>query len=174
MLKKDGVGILLQKTVKTLVVFFTLSAIGWFVEQLPFARSLPFLSFKLTIGVFLSSVISLLMLMVLAMFGSEAAPAVDSLLEFIPRAGKLFVNLVRIGAVLFAYYSFQPAVFPFIPEYEWAYQAAFLGLILFFLARAGLLVYAASEDISRFLLGLLNPNRQAGDVREVKEVRPPS
>jgi len=169
--KKESAAALLLKTVKILVVFFTLSAIGWFVERLPFAQSLPFLSFKLPIGVFLGSVISLLMLIALVRFGSETAPAVDSLLEFIPKAGKLFGNLVNIGACLFAYYSFQPAVLPFIAEYEWAYQEVFLGLVLFFLARVGLLMYAASEDISRFLLGFLEPYRQEKDV---KEVQPPN
>ncbi len=169
----------LLKTIKTLVVLSTLYGMGWFVNVLPFAQSLPFLSAKLPIGVFLGAVLSLLMLVVLAAFGAEASPAVDGLLDFIPGAGKLFGNLVKIGAALFAYYSFQPAVFPFIPDFVWAYQSAFLGLILFFLARAGLLVYAASEDISRFLLGFLNPYgpaKEAGkEVKaEIKEVQPPN
>jgi hypothetical protein len=177
MSKKENVSTLLLKTTKTLVVFFTLSAIGWFVEILPFAQSLPFLSSKLPIGVFLSSVISLLMLIVLVVFGTEAAPAVDGLLDFMPKAGSLFKNLVKIGAGLFAYYSFQPAVLPFIPEFEWAYQAAFLGLILFFLVRVGLIVYAGSEDISRFLLGFLNPYRPAPEakgIEDAKAAQPPN
>jgi len=173
MSKKAHLNVLLLKTVKTLVVFFTLSSIGWFVGILPFAQSLPVFSARLPIGVFLGSVISLLMLIVLVVFGAEVAPAMDSLLDFIPRAGKLFGNLVGIAAGLFAYSAFQPAVFPFIPGFEWAYQAVFLGLILFFLARAGLLVYAASEDISRVLMGLFNPYKPDGDAA-AKEVQPPN
>jgi len=162
---------LLLKTIKTLLVLFTLYAMGWFVNILPFAQSLPFFSSKLPIGVFLGAVLSLLMLIMLVVFGAEVSPAMDRLLDFIPKAGKLFGNLVRIGAGLFAYYSFQPAVFPFIPDFVCAYQSVFLGLILFFLARAGLLVYAASEDISRFLLGFLNPY---SPVKDAKEVQPPN
>lgn len=174
MSKKEHFNILLLKTTKTLVIFFTLSAIGWFVDLLPFAQTLPFLSAKLPIGVFLRSVISLLMLIVMIVFGAEVSPAMDSLLDFVPKAGKLFGNLVKIGACLFAYSAFQPAVFPFIPGFEWVYQAVLLGVILFFLARAGLLVYAASEDISRFLMGLFNPYRPVKEVVAPKEVQPPN
>ncbi len=170
MTKKENLYTLLLKTIKVLVLFFTLSAIGWFVDSLPFSQSLSFLSHKLPIGVFIGSVVSLLMLVLLAAFGAEVAPAIDGLLDFMPKAGELFGNLVKVGACLFAYSSFQGAVFPFIPDFEWAYQAVFFGLILFFLVRAGLLVYAASEGISRFLLGCLHPYRPEG----AKEVQPPN
>ena len=173
MSKKENFRDLLLKMIKTLVVLFTLSAIGWFVDLLPFAKSLPFLSAKLPVGVFLGSVVSLLFLITLVLFGAEAAPAIDGLLDFLPKAGQVFGNLIKIGAGLFAYTSFQPAIFPFIPDFEWAYQSVFLGLILFFVARAGLLMYAASENISRFLLKFLDPYR-TGEAGQTKEVQPPN
>lgn len=190
MQKKEQFRALLLKTVKTLVVLFTLFAIEWSVEALPFARELPFLSHKLTAAGFLSAVVSLLTVAVFIMFGAEISRPVDGLLDFIPKAGELAGNLVRILATLFAYGAFQPAVFPFIPDFEWAYQAFFLGLAVFFLARAGILLYAASESISAFLLGILNPyktrpedqpadpavvRRTAGESPgKVKVERPPS
>ena len=161
MAKKEQLLALMLKAVKTLVVLFTLFSIGWFVERLPFAQALPFLSQKLPVAVFLNSVVSLLAVVVFVAFGAETASLMDLLLDFIPKAGALTGNLVKILAVLFAYGAFQQAIFPFIPDYEWAYQSIFLGFILFFLARTGLLMYAASESISRFLVGFLNPYKQA-------------
>jgi hypothetical protein len=158
--KKELFRVLLLKAVKTLVVLFTLFAIGWFVEQLPFAQALSFISPKLPVSVFLDTVVSLLGLIVFVKFGSESAPAVDGLLEFVPKAGELSCNVVRVFALLFAYYAFQGAVFPFIRDFEWVYQCVFLGFTLFFLVRAGLHVYRASDEISGFLLGLLHPAAQ--------------
>lgn len=158
--KKDLFRLLILKAVKTLVVLFTLFAIGWFVEQLPFAQALPFFSQRLSVGVFLDTVVSLLGLIVFVKFGSESAPAVDGLLDFVPKAGDLSGNVVKVFALVFAYYAFQPAVFPFVRDFEWIYQSVFLGLTLFFLARAGLHVYRASDEISRVLLGIMHPYRQ--------------
>jgi len=53
-------------------------------------------------------------------------------------------------------FSATIAIFPFIPDFEWVYQMVFLGFTLFFLARTGLLIYHASEEISRFLLGVIH------------------
>ncbi|PIU20021.1 MAG: hypothetical protein COT18_04420 [Elusimicrobia bacterium CG08_land_8_20_14_0_20_59_10] len=173
MVKKEHVLVLFTKAIKTLVILFTLFSIGWFVARLPFAQELSFLSRKLPVGVFLDSVVSLLAVLVFVAFGAEIAPAADALLEFIPKAGALAGNLVKVLAVLFSYGAFQRAVLPFIPDFEWAYQSVFLGLILFFLARSGLLLYAASENISGFLMGLLNPYRQpAGTSAAIKEEQP--
>ncbi len=157
--KKELFRTLLVKAVKTLVVLFTLVAMGWFVGQLPYAQALPFFSDKLPVSVFISSVVSLLAVAVFVKFGSEAGAPVAGLLDFVPKAGDIFGNLSRILALLFSYYAFQEAVFPFIENYEWVYQSFFLGFTLFFLARAGLLVYNASEELSRFLLSAINPQK---------------
>lgn len=159
--KKELFWTLLIKAVKTLVVLFTLFAIGFFVDSLPFARPLPFISGRLPVSVFLNAVVSLLAIIVFVKFGSESAPSVDGLVEFVPKAGELACNVVRIFALLFAYYAFQDAVFPFISEYEWIYQSLFLGFTLFFLVRVGLQVYSVSEDISKFLVGILRPYKGA-------------
>ena len=153
---------LLAKAVKTLVALFTLFAIGFFVESLPYARSLPFLSQRLPVSVFLNAVVSLLGVIVFVKFGAEASPAVDGILGFMPGAGRLARSVIKILALLFAYYAFQDAVFPFIADYEWVYQSLFLGFMLFFLVRAGLQVYHASEEISEFLVGVLRPYKAPG------------
>lgn len=161
MAKKEHFYALLRKTIKVTVALFTLSLIGWFVSSLPFARELPFISHKLTAAGFLNAVVSLLMVIVFVKFGSEIGGQVDPLLEFLPGAGALAANLVRIAALLFSYGAFQDVVYPFIRDYEWAYQAVFLGVTLFFLARAGLIMYAASDGISGFLMSAMNPYRAA-------------
>ena len=167
MAKKELLWNLLIKAVKTLVALFTLVAIGTFVEYLPYAKALPFLSQKLPVGVFLNAVVSLLGLVVFVKFGAEASPAADGILEFVPGAGKLFRSIVKILALLFAYYAFQDAVFPFIADYEWAYQTIFLGFTLFFLVRAGLQIYESSEEISKFLVSGLRPDQSgAGPVKK--------
>ena len=167
MAKKELLWNLLIKAVKTLVALFTLVAIGTFVEYLPYAKALPFLSQKLPVGVFLNAVVSLLGLIVFVKFGAEASPAADGILEFVPGAGKLFRSIVKILALLFAYYAFQDAVFPFIADYEWAYQTIFLGFTLFFLVRAGLQIYESSEEISKFLVSGLRPDQSgAGPVKK--------
>lgn len=155
--KKELFWTLLVKAVKTLVVLFTLFAIGYFVDALPYAQPLPFISFRLPVSVFLNAVVSLLAIIVFVRFGGESSPSVDGLLDFVPRAGELACNAVRILALLFAYYAFQDAVFPFISDFEWVYQSAFLGFTLFFLVRVGLQVYYASESISKFIVGMLRP-----------------
>jgi len=159
MAKKELFRTLLVKSIKTLIVLFTLFAMGWFVEQLPFAQALPFFSPKLPVSVFLNAVVSALAVAAFVKFGAESGPAVDGLLDFVAKAGELFGNVVKIAALLFAYYAFQAAVFPFISDFEWVYQSFFLGLTLFFLVRAGLQVYRASEGISKFLLGVLQPEK---------------
>lgn len=159
--KKELLWDLLIKAVKTLVALFTLFAIGFFVESLPYARSLPFLSLKLSVSVFLNAVVSLLSVIVFVKFGGEASPAADGILDFIPGAGRLVRSLIKIMALLFSYYAFQAAIFPFIENYEWAYQTVFLGFTLFFLVRAGLQIYESSEEISKFLVAGLRPYKTA-------------
>lgn len=168
--KKELFWDLATKAVKTLVALFTLFAMGYLVERLPFAKALPFISMKLPVSVFLNAVVSLLAVAVFIRFGVEASPAADGLMDFMPGAGKFARSVVKILALLFSYYAFQEAVFPFIENYEWAYQAVFLGFTLFYLVRAGLHLYAASENISKFLVGAL---RQPAGAAKPEE-RPPA
>lgn len=158
--KKELFWELAVKAVKTLVALFALFAAGYFVETLPYAGSLPFLSVKLPVGVFLNAVISLVAVVLFVKFGAEASPAADGLLDFMPGAGKLARSVVKILALLFSYYAFQDAVFPFIADFEWVYQALFLGFTLFFVVRAVLQVYYSSEEISRFLINALRPPKE--------------
>jgi hypothetical protein len=153
--KKDLLWNLATKAVKTLVALFTLFTIGYFVERLPFAQSLPFISLKLPVSVFLNAVVSLLAVVVFVRFGVEASPCADGIMDFMPGAGKFTRSVVKILALLFSYFAFKPAVSPFISDYEWAYESLFLGFTLFYLARAGLHLYAASENISKFLVEAL-------------------
>lgn len=155
--KKELFRNLLAKAVKALVVLFTLFAMGWFVDQLPFAWALPFFTQKLPVSVLLNAVVSLLAAVALVKIGREAAPEIDGLLDFMPRAGELFCDIIKILALLFSYYAFQPAILPFVGDFNWVYQSVFLGFTLFFLARTGLQVYGCSGEISRFLLGMLSP-----------------
>jgi len=161
--KKDIFWSLVIKAVKTLVALFTLFAIGYFVEILPYTKALPFLSQKLPVSVFLNAVVSLLGVIVFIKFGVEASPEADGLLVFIPGAGKLMRSVIKIMALLFAYYAFQDAIFPFIEDYEWVYQSVFLGFTLFFLIRAGLQVYHSSEVISEYLVSALRPYKASAE-----------
>jgi len=155
MVKKELLWDLLIKSVKMLVALFTLFTIAFFVESLPYSRSLPFMSLKMPVGVFLTAVVSLLSVIIFIKFGGEISPSVDGILDFMPGAGRLARSIVKVLALLFSYYAFQDVFSPFIEGYEWAYQALFLGFTLFFLARAGLQVYQSSEEISRFLVAAL-------------------
>jgi len=161
MSKKELFKALLVKAVKVLVVLFALFSISWLINILPFARALPFFTDKLPVSVFLNAVISLLALMAFVGFGSESKALLDGLLERLAEAGELFLHIVKIIALLFAYYAFQEAVFPFIRNFEWVYQSLFLVFTMFFLAKAGLQVYHASEEISKFLLSLFEPYKRS-------------
>jgi len=163
--KKELFWELAVKAVKTLVALFALFGAGYFVETLPYASALPFLSAKLPVGVFLNAVISLLAVALFVKFGAEASPAADGLLDFMPGAGKLARSVVKILALMFSYYAFQDAIFPFIAEFEWVYQSLFLGFTLFFVVRAVLQVYYSSEEISRFLIAALRPAREAAPAK---------
>jgi hypothetical protein len=167
MVKKELFWELAVKAVKMLVALFALFAAGYFVESLPYAGSLPFLSGKLPVGVFLNAVISLLAVVLFVKFGAEASPSADGLLDFIPGAGKLARSVVKILALMFSYYAFQDAVFPFIADFEWVYQALFLGFTLFYVVRAVLQVYYSSEEISRFLIATLRA------VKDTSKAAPP-
>ena len=160
MSKKELFKALLVKAVKVLVVLFSLLLISWFMNILPFARVLPFFTDKLPVSVFLNAIISLLALIVFVGFGSESKALLDGLLERLAGPGELFSYIVKIMALLFAYYAFQEAVFPFIGNFEWVYQSLFLVFTMFFLAKAGLQVYHASEEISKFLLSLFEPYKK--------------
>ena len=160
MSKKELFKALLVKTIKMLVVLAALFIISWFIGILPFARLLPFFTEKLPVPVFLNAVISLLALTAFVGFGSETKTLLDGLLERLGGAGELFSHMVKILALLFAYYAFQEAVFPFIGDFEWIYQSLFLAVTVFFLAKAGLQVYHASEEISKFLLSLFEPYKK--------------
>ena len=154
--------LLLLKSIKTLVVLFTLGAISWAVGAMPLANDLPFISSKLPVAVFIDALLAALGIAVFVLYGAEISPFADALMPQVPRAGALTGNLVKLLATLFAFDSFKAPVFPFIPDYEWLYQSVFLGFSLFFLARAGLIVYAASETIGGFLLGLISFRRPPG------------
>lgn len=167
--KKELLWELAVKAVKTLVALFTLFAMGIFVESLPYARSLPFLSARLPVSVFLNAVVSLLAVIVFVRFGAEASPAADGMLSFMPEAGRLGRSFVKILALLFSYYAFQEAIFPFIEGFEWVYQSIFLGFTLFFVVRAGLQIYGSSEEISRFLIGALRQGTQAAAAPAAKD-----
>ena len=168
MKKKELFWELAVKAVKTLVALFALFAAGYFLESLPYSAELPFLSRKLPIGVFLNAVISLTAVALFVRFGVEASPAADGIFDFMPGAGKLARSLVKIAALVFSYYAFQDAVFPFIADYEWIYQSLFLGFTLFFVVRSVLQIYYSSEEISRFLISVL---RQA-PAQEKKDSPP--
>ncbi len=163
--KKELFWELAVKAVKTLVALFALFGAGYFVETLPYAGTLPFMSVKLPVGVFLNAVISLLAVALFVKFGGEASPAADGLLDFMPGAGKLARSVVKILALLFSYYAFQDAIFPFIADFEWVYQSLFLGFTLFFVVRAVLQVYYSSEEISRFLIAALRPAKETAPAR---------
>lgn len=171
MAKKELFWELAVKAVKTLVALFALFAAGYFVETLPYARTLPFMSPKLPVGVFLNAVISLLAVALFVKFGAEASPAADGIFDFMPGAGKLARSIVKIMALVFSYYAFQEAIFPFIYDFEWVYQSLFLGFTLFFVVRAVLQVYYSSEEISRFLIDTL---RSARDLAPAKKENPPA
>lgn len=169
--KKELFWDLAGKAVKTLVVLFTLFAMGYIVELLPYSRALPFISQKLPVSAFLNAVVSLLAVVVFVRFGVEASPAADGLMDFMPDAGKFARSVVKILALLFSYYAFQEAIFPFIENYEWAYRALFLGFTLFYLVRAGLHLYAASDNISKVLVGAL---RQPAPAAKPPAETPPA
>ncbi len=152
--------LLVLKSLKTLVALFTLAAISWAVGAMPLANDLPFISSKLPVAVFIDALLASFGITVFVLYGAEISPYADALLPRVPGAGALAGNLVKLLATLFAFDSFKAPVFPFIPEYEWLYQSVFLGLSLFFLARAGLIVYAASETIGGFLLELFTIQRR--------------
>jgi len=160
MSKEELLKALLIKVVKVLVVLLALFLISAFINFLPFAGALPFLSEKLPVSVFLNAVVSLFALLAFAGFGSEVKTLLDRLLDRPAGTGELFLNIVRTLALLFAYYAFQEAVFPFIGDFEWVYQSLFLAVTMFFLAKIGLQVYGASEEISKFLLSLLDPYKK--------------
>ncbi len=155
MTQKELLWELAVKSVKTLLALFTLLAAGLFVSGLPYARELPFFSGRLPVSVFLGAVVSALAVAVFIKFGSEISPVLDGVLEFLPGAGRLARSVAKVLALLFSYYAFQEAVFPFIGGFEWVYQALFLGFTLFFTARAALQIYSSSEAVSRSIVGTL-------------------
>ena len=156
MIKKDLVINLSVEALKTAIVLFTLLFISRFIEVLPFS-GLPVFNNIITAAELLTAFVSAAAIAVFIKAGLNAKPAVDELLHWLPGAGTLLNYLTGIAALLFAYSAFQPVIFPFIMEFEWVYQSAFLAVTLFLLAKAALHIYGASESASRFLISVFRP-----------------
>jgi hypothetical protein len=157
MTKKDTFRDLVVKTVKVMFILSALFAAGVFIDMLPFAAELPFIDDRLPVSVFLNALLSLLSIAAFIKYGTEARPRVDALADRVKGSGALVSYTVTMAAILVAYYSFQGPVYPFIKDYEWAYQSFFLALTLFFMTKAGIIVYASGEDVGRFFLSLMDP-----------------
>ncbi|MBI4657060.1 MAG: hypothetical protein HY746_10000 [Elusimicrobia bacterium] len=157
---KTDLNYLLVQTVKLLILLVALTAMGFFMGLLPFAKSLPVLGSSIFVIDLWEALLSLTAIIIIINFAGESKPVIDRLICWIPQAGKLAGLIIYVFCVLFAYYAFQPVILPFIPEAEWIYQTIFLILTITLLVKAGLLVYRSSDEISRFLVSLLNPYKE--------------
>jgi hypothetical protein len=156
MLNKELAGKLAVEVIKTAIMLFALLIMSRFIEALPFA-GLPVLDQRLTAADLLAACAAAAAIVVFLKAGSSAKVTVDELLKWLPGAGTLLTDIVRLAAVLFAYSAFQGVTQPFIGSFELAYQSVFLALTLFLLAKAAMHVYGASESMSRAILAALNP-----------------
>ncbi len=159
MIKKDLVVDLSVEALKTAIVLLTLLVISRFIESLPFA-GLPVLNSVITAADVLAAFISAAAITVFIKAGLNAKSIVDELLHWLPGAGTLLNYLTGIIALLFAYSAFQTVVFPFMRELEWVYQALFLAVTLFLLAKVAIHIYGASESVSRFLISVFHPHKE--------------
>jgi hypothetical protein len=156
MSNKELAGKLAVEVLKTAIMLLALLVINRFVEALPFA-GLPVLNQRLAAADLLAACVSAAAIAVFLKAGMNAKISVDELLKWLPGAGTLLTDLMRLAAVLFAYFAFQTVTQPVIGGFEWAYQSVFLAFTLFLLAKAALRVYGASESVSRAILAVLNP-----------------
>ena len=171
MSKTDLITSLSVEALKTAIVLFTLLLISRFIEVLPFA-GLPVFNKAISAVELLTAFVSAAAIMVFIKAGLNAAASVDELLRWLPGAGTLLNYLTGIIALLFAYSAFQPVVFPFISEFEWVYQSLFLAGTLFLLAKAALLIYGASESVSRFLISILHPYKEVQSAPKTDNKQP--
>jgi len=160
MSKKDLAANLAVETLKTAIVLATLLFISRFIEALPFS-GMPVLNSAVTAAELLSAFVAAAAIVVFIKAGLNARVTVDELAYWLPGAGTLLNYLTGLAAVLFAYSAFQAVVFPFIRDFEWVYQSLFLAATLFLLAKIALHVYGASESVSRFLISVFHPYKEA-------------
>lgn len=157
---KDLAAKLAVEALKMLIVLATLLFISRFIEALPFA-GMPVLNSSITAAELLAAFVSAAAIVVFIKAGLNARVTVDALAYWLPGAGTLLNYLTGLAAILFAYAAFQSVVFPFIRDLEWAYQSLFLAATLFLLARIAMHVYGASESVSRFLISIFHPYKEA-------------
>jgi mannose/fructose/N-acetylgalactosamine-specific phosphotransferase system component IIC len=161
MSNKDLAAKLAVEGVKTAIMLFVLLLIGRFIETLPFA-GLPVFHGLISAADMLSACVSAAAIAVFIKAGLNAKTTVDELAVWLPGAGTLLIYLTRLVSVLFAYSAFQAVALSFIGDLEWAYQSVFLACTLFLLAKSALLIYGASESMSRCLLSVFNQYRETG------------
>jgi hypothetical protein len=152
-------------------VLATLLFISRFIEALPFS-GMPVLNKFITAAELLAALIAAAAIVVFIKAGRNAKTTVDELAYWLPGAGTLLNYFTGLAAVLFAYSAFQAVVFPFIIDFEWVYQSLFLAVTLFLLAKIALHVYGASENVSRFLVSVFHPYKEArpkpGHAEDIK------
>ncbi|KAF0125114.1 MAG: hypothetical protein FD189_1873 [Elusimicrobia bacterium] len=161
--QEKGWDALLALAFKAGITAVVVLGMGVFVGGLPFARELSAFGGKISAPEFINSALSLAVIAALAEFALAASPLFDRLLPLLPRAGRVASLLTALLCLIYAYHALQPSVYPFIPEFEWAYQAGFLGATLFVLARTGLLLHAAGGGLGAAAVGLLRKAAGAGD-----------
>ena len=159
MSKKDLAANLAVEALKTAIVLATLLFISRFIEALPFS-GMPVLNSAVTAAELLAAFVAAAAIVVFIKAGLNAKLTVDELAYWLPGAGTLLNYLTGLAAVLFAYSAFQAVIFPFIRDFEWAYQSVFLAVTLFLLAKIALHVYGASESVSRFLISVFHPYKE--------------
>ena len=160
MLNKDLAANLAVEAIKTAVVLATLLFISRFIEALPFS-GMPVLNKSITAAELLAAFVAAAAIAVFIKAGRNARVTVDELAYWLPGAGTLLNYLTGLAAILFAYSAFQAVVFPFIIDFEWAYQSLFLAATLFLLAKIALHIYGASESVRRFLVSVFHPYKEA-------------
>ena len=160
MANKDLATNLAVEVLKTAIVLFTLLFISRFIEALPFS-GMPVFNRFITAAELLAALVSAAAIVVFLKAGFNVKSTVDALAYWLPGAGTLLNYFTGLAAVLFAYAAFQPVVFPLISDLEWVYQSLFLAVTLFLLAKIGLHVYGASESVSRFIISVFHPYKDA-------------
>lgn len=162
---KDLAMKLAVEALRTAIVLAVLLVMVRFIEILPFS-GLPVLDPRISASDLLAACASAAGIWIFLKAGANAGPVVDALAPWLPGAGTLLLHVMRLSAVLFAYSAFQGLTRPFIGDLEWLYQSVFLAPTLFFLAKAVMHIYAASESVSRAVLSALDPYKRGEERRK--------
>ncbi len=135
-----------------LLVFFIVVAL-YFLKFLPFISDLSFIKTEFSLYEFIEFIFFALISFLLGEFSFRVERTVDSMLDFVPKAGRIHRYIMLTVSFVFLYWGGVNAFSKLISsDFVWLYQMFFAGVVLFIISKIFLIIYYEGENFGRNIL----------------------